>query len=161
MGYSVLLHKTSHTSQTRHMWKCRWVRQTLQLWGPRNPWQARGCGCQFHPTLSYYSNSHREACSEYGRAIFYIALAHVSGMYIIEILLCIKIKIYGFEWWRSQFCCVKHWPSSSTYIGGTDPAVILELSPKSNHSDKPTIDKQPSFKKKQLRRSNEQIGLWC
>ena len=44
------------------------------------------------------------------------------------------------------------------YIGGTDPAVILELSPKSNHSDKPTIDKQPSFKKKQLRRSNEQIG---
>ena len=36
MGYSVL-HKTSHTShtsQTRHMWKCRWVRQRLQLWGP-------------------------------------------------------------------------------------------------------------------------------
>ena len=29
-------------SQTRHAWKCRWVRQRLQLWGPRNPWQARG-----------------------------------------------------------------------------------------------------------------------
>ena len=35
VGYSVL-HKMSHTSQTRHAWKCRWVRQRLQLWGPRN-----------------------------------------------------------------------------------------------------------------------------
>ena len=32
VGYSVL-HKMSHTSQTRHVWKCQWVWQSLQLWG--------------------------------------------------------------------------------------------------------------------------------
>ena len=51
VGYLVL-HKTSHTSQTTHAWKCQWVQQRLQLWGPRNPWQARGPILVAHKTLT-------------------------------------------------------------------------------------------------------------
>ena len=59
MGYSVLLHKTSHTSQTRHVWKCQWVRQRLHLWGPRNPWQARGSAACIHSVCNLHSHMHK------------------------------------------------------------------------------------------------------
>ena len=67
VGYSVL-HKMSHTSQTRHVWKCQWVWQSLQLWGPRKGilvswWSYRGTGalgilrfCICHTTLGKTSN---------------------------------------------------------------------------------------------------------